>query len=51
MEINKELLLDKYFKEALEKTKELIKIPSVLADPVGNMPFGKSVNDALLMMR
>ncbi|AGY41526.1 Acetylornithine deacetylase Succinyl-diaminopimelate desuccinylase-related deacylase [Mesoplasma florum W37] len=47
MEINNKLLLDKYFTEALEKTKELIRIPSVLADPIGNMPFGKGVNDAL----
>ncbi len=39
-----------YFSEMIKSVKELVKIDSVETAPVGNMPFGKGVYDALKYM-
>ncbi len=38
-----------YFEKSLDFLKELIKIKSVKTPPKTNMPFGKGINDALLL--
>lgn len=45
MNINK--FIDEHKNEMIDTLCEIVSIPSVEGDPVDNMPFGKSVNDAL----
>ncbi|PPE06217.1 Sapep family Mn(2+)-dependent dipeptidase [Mesoplasma corruscae] len=47
MKIDTKELIEQYFDQAVESTKELIKIPSVESKPVGDKPFGFGVHDAL----
>ncbi|MBQ9782183.1 MAG: Sapep family Mn(2+)-dependent dipeptidase [Clostridia bacterium] len=40
--------MSKYFDSSVEFLKDLVKIKSVKAEPLKDMPFGKGINDALL---